>query len=102
TVASTLSGRTVDLPGTWNRMFEPRVITATGPDGFDEISAIPGAESLEWCYGCGKCVPVCPVDVVSEYGPRKLHRLVQTGTDLLAADELWMCTTCGNCLRVCP
>ena len=101
-VASTISGRTVELPGMWNRMFESRVLTETGPEGFDEISAIPGAESLEWCYGCGKCVPVCPVDVVGEYGPRKLHRLVQTGGDLLAADELWMCTTCANCLRVCP
>jgi Fe-S oxidoreductase len=102
TVASTISGRTVELTSTWNRMFEPRVLTETGPDGFDEISAIPGAESLEWCYGCGKCVPVCPVDLVGEYGPRKLHRKVQTGDDLLTSDELWMCTTCGNCLRVCP
>ena len=47
-------------------------------------------------------MPVCPVDVVGEYGPRKLHRKVQIGEDLLASDELWMCTTCGNCLRVCP
>jgi Fe-S oxidoreductase len=102
TVASTISGRTVELTSNWNRMFETRVLTETSPDGFDEISAIAGAESLEWCYGCGKCVPVCPVDLVGEYGPRKLHRKVQTGGDLLGSPELWMCTTCGNCLRVCP
>jgi dimethylglycine catabolism B len=62
----------------------------------------PGAESLEWCYGCGKCVPVCPVDIVGEYGPRKIHRKVQTGMDLFNDHDLWLCTTCMNCLRVCP
>ncbi|MHB1613491.1 MAG: (Fe-S)-binding protein [Actinomycetes bacterium] len=102
TVASTISGREVELPGPWNRMFEPRVITATSADGFARLAELDGAESLEWCYGCGKCVPVCPVDMVGEYGPRKIHRKVQTGMDLLASADLWLCTTCGNCLRVCP
>ncbi len=102
TVKSTISDRTSELTADWNRMFEPRVITETGPDRFAELNSLSGAESLEWCYGCGKCVPVCPVDLVGEYGPRKLHRWAQTGTDLLASDELWKCTTCANCLRVCP
>jgi Fe-S oxidoreductase len=83
-------------------MFEPRVLTDIGPDGFAAIAALPGGESLEWCYGCGKCVPVCPIDLVGDYGPRKIHRKVQTGTRLLADADLWLCTTCANCLRVCP
>ena len=103
TVASTISGRTVELDAMWNRMFEPRVMTGLAEPRFEELNKLPGAESLERCYGCGKCVPVCPVDAAgAEYGPRKIHRLVQTGGDLLDSDMLWMCTTCANCLRVCP
>jgi len=102
-VASPISGREVELPGMWNRMLEPRVLSDHGPDRFAELAALPGnADSLEWCYGCGKCVPVCPVDSVGEYGPRKIHRKVQTGLDLMSDPDLWLCTTCMNCLRVCP
>ncbi|MHB1928562.1 MAG: (Fe-S)-binding protein [Acidimicrobiales bacterium] len=102
TVTSELSGREWELPGMWNRMFESRVLRDHTSAGFAKIGALVGGESLEWCYGCGKCVPVCPVDLVGEYGPRKLHRKVQTGMDLMGDPDLWLCTTCGNCLRVCP
>ena len=101
-VTSTISGREWELPGMWNRMFEQRVIWDYDTAGFEQIAALPGGESLEWCYGCGKCVPVCPVDLVGEYGPFKIHRSVQRGMDLFQSDDLWLCTTCMNCLRVCP
>ncbi len=102
TVKSTISGRDWELPGMWNRMFEQRVIFDYDTAVMEKIVELEGGESLDWCYGCGKCIPVCPVDIVGEYGPRKVHRKVQTGVDLFNDPDLWLCTTCMNCLRVCP
>ena len=92
----------VELPGHWNRMFEPRVITDYDTTPLDAITSLPGGESLGWCYQCAKCIAVCPVDIVGDYGPRKINRDVMRGTSLLDSHNLWLCTTCQNCLRVCP
>lgn len=92
----------IDLPGHWNRMFETRVIGDYDTSTLDQITNLPGGESLDWCYQCGKCVGVCPVDIVGDYGPRKIFRDVQRGISLLDDPNLWLCTTCMNCLRVCP
>ncbi|HHB90562.1 MAG TPA: (Fe-S)-binding protein [Anaerolineae bacterium] len=91
----------IDISGPWNRMFEQRVIWEYTPELIEKIASLPGAESFAWCYQCAKCVPVCPVDQVGDYGPRKLYRMAQTGVDLLNHDALWLCTTCMNCVRVC-
>src|SRR5574338_693719 len=75
----------VDVSGHWNRMFEQRTIFEYTPELIEKIADIPNAESFANCYQCAKCVAVCPVDVVGNYGPRKLYRYAQTGTDLTEA-----------------
>ncbi|MCC7360650.1 MAG: 4Fe-4S dicluster domain-containing protein [Anaerolineales bacterium] len=92
----------MDISGHWNRMFEQRVIWDYDLRQLDRVTDLPGGESLGWCYGCAKCTGVCPVDIVGDYSPRKIHRKTQMGIDLLSSPDLWLCTTCRNCLRVCP
>ncbi len=92
----------LDISGHWNRMFEQRVVWDYTPELIEKVTALEGGESLGWCYQCAQCVPVCPVDIVGDYGPRKIFRKVQTGMDLFNSPDLWQCTTCMNCLRVCP
>ncbi|MCI0443731.1 4Fe-4S dicluster domain-containing protein [bacterium] len=92
----------IELPSEWNRMFEQRVVWDYDLTYMDKITELEGGESLGWCYQCGQCVPVCPVDIVGSYGPQKIFRKVQTGVNLFENPDLWQCTTCMNCLRVCP
>ncbi len=92
----------MDISGHWNRMFEQRVIWEYDTSTLDKITGLDGGESLGWCYQCAKCIGVCPVDIVGDYGPRKIFDLTLRGGDLTEDPNLWLCTTCMNCLRVCP
>jgi Fe-S oxidoreductase len=92
----------VDISGHWNRMLQPRQLMDYSTDTMDWIRALEGGDSLGWCYQCAKCVPVCPVEHVGSYGPRKIVRKVQLGNNLMDDPDLWLCTSCAACLRVCP
>lgn len=92
----------IELGPDWNRMFEQRVIFDYDTDTLDNVRDVAGAESIGWCYQCGQCIPVCPIDAVGEYGPMRVYKDLMMGQDLFKSDELWKCTTCMNCLRVCP
>lgn len=92
----------VDISGHWNRMLGQRSITEYPTEAMDWVTGLEGGDSLRNCYQCGKCVPVCPVNHVGDYGPRKLNAKVIRGNRLIDDPDLWLCTTCGNCYRVCP
>ena len=43
-----------------------------------------------------------PVNIVGDYGPRRISAACRPAWDLFPSPDLWQCTTCMNCLRVCP
>ncbi len=92
----------IELTADWNRMFEQRTLFDYDLQYMDKITDLDGGESFGWCYQCAQCVPVCPINTVGDYGPQKIYRNVQAGTNLFEDPDLWQCTTCANCLRVCP
>jgi len=67
------------------------------------LAELARERSLRRCYDCGKCTPVCPVNLGdSLYSPRLLGQaaLVDPGPALQSA--LWDCLTCGACREACP
>jgi Fe-S oxidoreductase len=68
-----------------------------------DLSALARDRGLRRCYDCGKCTPVCPVNLGDRlYSPRLLGQaaLLDPGPALQSA--LWDCLTCGACREICP
>ena len=61
-----------------------------------------GGEDLKVCMQCGTCTGVCPWNLVDEFSPRLLLRLVSLGIEGYEQDSLWNCVTCATCVSRCP
>ncbi len=59
---------------------------------------------IKQCYQCGTCAAGCPVGYLSDYSPRQIVRMLQTGLveEVFKSKMIWYCIGCGNCLSRCP
>ena len=85
----------IDVSGYWSRMLDERTTNEFPTDALDWISSLVGGESLRNCYQCAKCVPVCPVQQVGDYGPWKLFRKVVSSSVANSA-ACGLCTFMGK------
>jgi heterodisulfide reductase subunit C1 len=64
-------------------------------------------DGLTACLNCGVCTAICPAAEFTDYDPRKLMTMVQTGDpavieQLLSSDTIWNCGQCMSCKTRCP
>jgi len=69
-----------------------------------QISNIPGGNSLSKCIQCGTCTGSCPASYSMDVTPRELIALFRAGDigSILASRTIWICASCYACTVRCP
>jgi heterodisulfide reductase subunit C len=70
-----------------------------------EIAKVPGGETINHCFQCGKCTASCPIRRFDKrYNPRVIIRATLLGMKdvVLSSPIIWMCATCYSCSERCP
>ncbi len=70
----------------------------------EEISAIPGGESIRLCIQCGTCTASCPNASRMDHTPAQLIAMVRAGMrdEVLSSNAMWYCLSCYMCTVRCP
>ncbi|MBY9011589.1 MAG: (Fe-S)-binding protein [Candidatus Lokiarchaeota archaeon] len=57
-----------------------------------------------YCYGCNRCVNVCPLSHLGMFYPRNLigDLVFSSLGEVLKKNNIWNCLTCGQCTIYCP
>ena len=68
-----------------------------------DLAALSRDRGLRRCYDCGKCTPVCPVNLGGRtYSPRLLGQAALLDPGPALQSTLWDCLACGACREACP
>jgi len=81
------------------------VVTVAESDDFlEEVSAIPGGESVRWCIQCGMCSGSCPNAAQMDNSLRRTIALIRAGRryEVLTSNTMWVCASCYLCTVRCP
>ncbi|MBU1056186.1 MAG: 4Fe-4S dicluster domain-containing protein [Proteobacteria bacterium] len=104
----------IEVPfGKWSHMFyRPLALFLSAvKDKASKASDIDIEELIEKagetfmvCQQCGTCTSVCPVNLVSDYSPRRILRKLafNNGTQESVENAAWDCLTCNTCGINCP
>jgi len=76
----------------------------SGDTFIEEISAIPGGESIRLCIQCGTCTASCPNADRMEHTPSQLIAMARAGMreEVLSSNAMWYCLSCYLCTVRCP
>lgn len=76
----------------------------SGDTFIEEISAIPGGESIRLCIQCGTCTASCPNAHRMEHSPSQLIAMARAEMEkeVLSSNAMWYCSSCYLCTVRCP
>lgn len=74
------------------------------PDFLEQITSVPGGETLRRCIQCGTCTASCPNADSMDYTPSELIAMVRAGMrqEVLSSRAPWYCLSCYMCTVRCP
>lgn len=69
-----------------------------------QVTNIPGGESIKKCIQCGTCTGSCPVSYTMDITPREVIALFRAGDieSILSSRTIWICASCYACTVRCP
>ena len=93
------------LANEWVKSLDVFRVETDEPNPFlEEVSSMPGGETIRDCQQCGMCSASCPNVSKMDYSPRKIIAMIRAGRrqEVLSSNTMWVCASCYLCTARCP